>query len=86
MHYSTGNSGRALGRPIGTITTKHQWAICNGDRIRMLNADEYRQAMGFPAGYILPGKVSHAVKVLGNAVPPPVGKALVESIQRAEAA
>ena len=78
VHYSTDNAGRELSRPIGTVTTKIQWAAVRGDEIRMLTVAELRAAMGFSAGYVLPAKRTDAVRMLGNAIPPGFARALVE--------
>ncbi len=80
IHYSTGNRGRCLSRPIGTITTKLHWAAVDGERIRMLTKDEYRQAMTFPEGYVLPKGKCKAVKMLGNAVPPAFAQELCRQV------
>lgn len=66
----SGLTGRCLDRPIGTITTVDRWAIVDGDRMRMFQPGEYRKAMTFPETYRLPPVKRHAVKLLGNAVPP----------------
>lgn len=68
----SGTTGRSLGRPLGTITTLDRWALVDGDRMRMLSADECRAAMGFPDDYQLPAQHKTAVHLLGNAVCPPV--------------
>lgn len=82
----TGHPGRSIGRPIATITTKHQLGLVRpgrrGDEMRMLNVNEYRRAMGFPEGYWLPPTTCDSVKLLGNAVCPPVAKAIVSEIMR----
>ena len=78
LHYSRDHVGREFGRPIGTITTKVQWAAVDGSRSRMLTADELRRGMGFPASYLLPSGKCEAVRMLGNAIPP----ALAESVCR----
>ncbi len=82
----TGHPGRSLDRPLATVTTKHQMALVrsgrNGDEMRMLNANEYRCAMGFPDSYWLPDSVCDSVKLLGNAVCPPVAAVLVREIIR----
>jgi len=44
----SGTTGRSLDRPLGTITTLDRWAPVDGDRMRMLRADECRAAMDFP--------------------------------------
>lgn len=79
----TGHPGRALDRPIGTVTTKAQWALVAGDRMRMLRAHELRAAMGFPPEYQLPAADGLAIHLLGNAVAPPVAEMLVRAIRRA---
>lgn len=66
----SGLTGRDLDRPIGTITTRDRWALVDGDRMRMLLAQECRGAMGLPANYILPDQHALAVHMIGNAVAP----------------
>lgn len=46
-------------------------------KMRMLTASECRDAMGFPADYKLPAQHREAVHLLGNAVCPPVARAIV---------
>ena len=72
-YYGSGSglTGRALTRPLGTVTTRDRWALVDGDRMRMLRVDEYRAAMAFPAGYHLPATRHEAIHMLGNAVSPP---------------
>ena len=77
----SGETGRNLDRPVGTITTRDRWAVIDHDRMRMLTADECRAAMGFPAGYRLPEQHQLAVHLLGNAVCPPVAADLIEAIR-----
>lgn len=79
----SGETGRSLHRPLGTITTRDRWAVIDGDRMRMLSADECRAAMGFPAGYRLPEQHKAAVHLLGNAVCPPVATDLINAIRQA---
>lgn len=76
----SGETGRSLARPLGTITTRDRWAVIDGERMRMLSADECRQAMGFPAGYLLPSTHREAVHLLGNAVCPPVACDLIQAL------
>ena len=68
---------------MGTITTRDRWAVIDGERMRMLTADECRAAMGFPAGYRLPERHQLAVHLLGNAVCPPVATDLIQAIRAA---
>lgn len=79
----SGETGRSLARPLGTITTRDRWAVIDGDRMRMLTADECRAAMGFPPGYLLPATHKDAVHLLGNAVCPPVARDLINAIREA---
>lgn len=86
-HYVTDHPGRSIDRPIGTVTTKVQWALVresrDGDEIRFLNALELRRAMGFPDDYELDGRLSTDTRLLGNAVCPPVAAALVRALKEA---
>jgi DNA (cytosine-5)-methyltransferase 1 len=79
----SGETGRSLARPLGTITTRDRWAVIDGDRMRMLSADECRAAMGFPAGYRLPAQHHQAVHLLGNAVCPPVATDMIDALRAA---
>lgn len=92
-YYGGEKHGRPLSKPLGTITTRARFAVVDGPRMRMLNTQEVRKAMGFPEEYRLPGPcrdhkgeplTAHeaAVYMLGNAVPPPVARELVSQIQR----
>lgn len=79
----SGDTGRSLSRPLGTITTRDRWAVIDGDRMRMLTADECRAAMGFPSGYRLPTTHKDAVHLLGNAVCPPVAADVIQALRKA---
>jgi len=77
----TGHPGRSLERPIGTITTAgSHWHLVDGDRMRALTPRELARASGFPEGYLLPKAKSHATKMVGNAVCPPVAEWIAERI------
>lgn len=79
-YYGTAQGCRSLDRPIGTVTTRERYALVQGDRLRMLTVAEYRRAMGFPAGYVLPRQKRLAVHLLGNAVCPPVAWRIMEAL------
>lgn len=79
----SGETGRSIDRPLGTITTRDRWAVIDGGRMRMLSASECRAAMGFPDTYQLPATHKAAVHLLGNAVCPPVAADIIQSIRRA---
>lgn len=73
--------GVALEEPIRTITTKDQWAIVDGDRYRPLTIRETARAMGFRDSYQWPSaRRKDAIRGLGNAVCPPVAKAIVSAV------
>lgn len=76
----SGETGRSLDRPLGTVTTLDRWALVDGDRMRMLQPSELRAAMGFPATYRLPTNRRLAIHLLGNAVCPPVARAIVRAL------
>ncbi len=84
-YYGSGSglTGRSLGRPIGTITTRDRWAVIDGDRMRMLAVPEARTGMGFRGNYILPTDPKLAMHVLGNAVAPPKARAVIAALMEA---
>jgi DNA (cytosine-5)-methyltransferase 1 len=84
-YYGSGSglTGRSIDRPIGTITTKDRWSIVDGDRMRILNVDECRAAMGFPANYKLPRQKALAKHMLGNAVCPPLMTEILNEVLQA---
>lgn len=82
-YYGNEAGGRSLHRPLGTVTTRDRYAVIDGDRMRMLSADEYRRAMGFPDGYRLPAQHREAVHMLGNAVCPPVACDVIAALRAA---
>lgn len=76
----TGHPGRALSQPIGTITTAcSHWHLVRGDKMRPLSIGELRRGMGFPDDYYLPDSIGLATELLGNAVAPPVGEAVIRA-------
>lgn len=79
----SGETGRSLDRPVGTITTVDRWAVIDGERMRMLTPDECRAAMGFPADYQLPRTRREAIHLLGNAVCPPVARDIIAALRAA---
>jgi DNA (cytosine-5)-methyltransferase 1 len=81
--YGSSRGGRAISRPIGTITTRDRWAVVDGDRMRMLRVSEATIAMGFPGSYRLPENPKLAMHLLGNAVCPPVVTDILTAIQAA---
>ena len=91
VYYGSDGAGgfQTVDRPLRTITTLDRFALvrpnCIGHEMRMLQPPELALAMGFPAGYKFPKSASRreCVKLMGNAVCPPVMKAIVRSLIRA---
>lgn len=80
----TGHRGIGLDEPLRTITTKDQWFVCDGDRYRPLTVRENARGMGFGDHYAWPSTTRRdAIKGLGNAVCPPVARAIVEQVTAA---
>jgi DNA (cytosine-5)-methyltransferase 1 len=79
----SGETGRSLARPLGTVTTRDRWSLVDGDRMRMLQPSEYLGIMGFRPGYRVPAVRKDAIHLLGNAVCPPVVRDVIEAIRRA---
>lgn len=82
-YYGNTKTGRAMARPIGTITTRDRWAVVDGDRMRMLTADENLAAMSFPVGTKRPESHRATVHLAGNAVPPVAGARIIEAVRAA---
>ena len=66
-----------------TITTRDRWAIVDGDRMRMLTADENLLAMSFPVGTKRPANNRLTVHMAGNAVPPLAARHIIEAVKAA---
>jgi DNA (cytosine-5)-methyltransferase 1 len=86
VYYGSGPQWQTLDVPLRTITTSGHFALvrpdrCGGHEMRMLQVDELRRAMGFPASFDFGGCVrTDAMRLLGNAVCPPVMQAIVETL------
>ena len=79
----SGETGRSLDRPIGTLTTRARWAVVDGDRMRMVSASEGRALMSFPADYLLPANEAQAWHLLGNAVAPAQARDVINALRAA---
>ncbi|HDL90601.1 MAG TPA: DNA cytosine methyltransferase [Thermodesulforhabdus norvegica] len=87
VYYGTDGSGgwQSIDRPLRTVTTLDRFAYVkpspNGHMMRMLQPEELKAAMGFPKNYRLEaGTRRDKIKLMGNAVCPPVMKQLVKSL------
>lgn len=78
------------GEPVRTITTAGHQSLLTGQtvdiddvRFRMLEPSEIKQAMAFPADYVMAGNRREQVKLSGNAVTPPAARDLVATVVHA---
>ena len=89
VYYGSDGAGgwQSVDAPLRTITTIDRFGLVTWDgkipMLRMLQPPELQRAMGFGDNYILPyGSRRDRIKLLGNAVCPPVMRAVVGSILR----
>jgi len=90
VYYGSDQCGgwQRLSRPLRTITTLDRFALVmprNGVHVmRMLQVPELKRAMGMPNAFAL-GECSRRQRIhlIGNAVCPPVMRAIVRSLTRA---
>jgi len=88
VYYGSGPQWQTLDAPLRTVTTSGHFALVRpdwrgGHEMRMLQVDELRAAMGFPASFVLDGCTrTDTMRLLGNAVCPPVMQAVVGSLTR----
>jgi len=86
VYYGSGPQWQTLDVPLRTITTSGHFALVRpdgngGHEMRMLQVGELRRAMGFPASFDFGGCVrTDTMRLLGNAVCPPVMQAIVETL------
>lgn len=87
VYYGTDAAGgwQAIDRPLRTITTLDRFALVRpspeGHVMRMLQPPELAKAMGFSDDYSWPDVTRRErIKLIGNAVAPPVMRAVVESL------
>ncbi|MCO6455539.1 MAG: DNA cytosine methyltransferase [Pirellulaceae bacterium] len=88
VYYGSDGAGgfQTLDRPLRTVTTLDRFAIvrpnCVGHEMRMLQPPELALAMGFPPNYRFPASATRrdCIKLIGNAVCPPVMRAIVKSL------
>jgi DNA (cytosine-5)-methyltransferase 1 len=87
VYYGSDAAGgwQRIGVPLRTLTTLDRFAYvkpsAEGHQMRMLQVPEIKKAMGFPADYALDhGTRREKIKLLGNAVCPPVMAAVVRRL------
>lgn len=89
VYYGSDKAGgwQPLDKPLRTVTTLDRFAYVRptskGHMMRMLQPEELKLAMGFPKGYRLAAASKRdAIKLLGNAVCPPVMERVVRTLVR----
>ena len=72
---------RPVDGPSHTQTASHPlvWCDAHGETVRCATVDETRVLMGFPSDWLLPVRVRDAFRALGNAIPPPLAKAIMRA-------
>lgn len=82
VQHVTGHKGLPVTDPIRTITKQDQWHLVKGDLHRLLTIRETARAMGFRDDYGWPSYATRGDMIdgLGNAVCPPVARALIERL------
>ena len=90
VYYGSDAAGgwQRLDVPLRTLTTLDRFAYVRptkrGHEMRMLQVPEIKAAMGFPPDYALEhGTRRERIKLLGNAVCPPVMAAVIRTLTRA---
>ena len=86
VYYGTGDGWQTVDRPLRTITTLDRFALVRptkgGHKMRMLQPEELKYAMGFSKEYNLDIDVTRRekIKLMGNGVCPPVMSAIIKSL------
>lgn len=70
---------RSVHQPCHTQTASHPltWCTADGTTVRCLTVRETAIIMGFPSDWILPTSTRAAIRAIGNAVPPPLSRAII---------
>lgn len=68
--------------PSQTIAFGHREVAVHPDGHRRLSVFEAMLLQGFPPSYVLRGNLSDQIRLVSDAVPPPLGRALAEEIAR----
>jgi DNA (cytosine-5)-methyltransferase 1 len=87
VYYGSDQAGgwQGLDRPLRTITTLDRFALVKpsktGHAMRMLQPAELQKAMGFPCAHtMMHGTRRDRIRMMGNAVCPPVMAAAVKAV------
>lgn len=88
VYYGSDHAGgwQELSRPLRTITTVDRFAVVkptpDGPMMRMLQVPELRKAMGMTGMVFRQGTRRDQIKMIGNAVCPPVMETIVRQLKR----
>lgn len=86
VYYGTGQGWQSIDSPLRTITTLDRFGLVipykNGHRMRMLQPEELKLAMGYGEDYDLNVELTRRrkIKLMGNGVCPPVMEQIVKSL------
>jgi DNA (cytosine-5)-methyltransferase 1 len=86
VYYGTGDGWQSVNRPLRTITTLDRFALVRpirgGHKMRMLQPEELKLAMGFNKDYNLNIDVTRRekIKLMGNGVCPPVMNTIIKNL------
>lgn len=89
VYYGSDHAGgwQKLSRPLRTVTTVDRFALVKpsskGHLMRMLQVPELQLAMGMDGMSFEHGSRRERIKMIGNAVCPPVMKAVIENLKSA---
>lgn len=75
--YTKSKIGRRADGPIGTLRCKDCWIKVDSGRYRYVRAKEASRLMGFGEEYRLPDEHALCLRLVGNAVCPPVAESVV---------
>ncbi len=86
VYYGTGDGWQSIDKPLRTITTLDRFALVKpspkGHKMRMLQPEELKLAMGFDNDYNLRLEVTRRekIKLMGNGVCPPVMTEIIKNL------
>lgn len=87
VYYGSDGAGgwQSIDRPLRTLTTLDRFGLVTWEgsepMLRMLQVEELRRAMGFPASHSFNrGTRRDKIRLLGNGVAPPVMKSIIEAL------
>jgi len=90
VYYGTGDGWQSVDEPLRTITTLDRFALVvpvrGGHKMRMLQPEELKYAMGFSNDYSLNINLTRRekIKLMGNGVCPPVMTSIIKNLSSAK--